>query len=356
MQIRHSVIGLALTLTLAPTLIWAQTSCAEILYAPIIVQKNAIRTEAEVSKKTLNFMNLLGSGNTTSLRQEDKYVVSEPTVDRALKGLADQHGPNFQLRDQKQDGRKNVTDTQYALPFKWINSDGKSGSGKIRFRKYFDTDSSVALGQAPLVPAAIVKDRQFVEFKIDHPLYDQVVIKPRMVVMDTDVKMMKSQKMFSQNKKQILERTLQLNPKVPAEVVGQFFEIFSDVYAEPVSELPLFAQTTYVRDSYSLLLKSLKGESVEIQLTVDREIMAKDSRTQKVISAYRPEDVVVELKVPLAYSKLTIEDLAQVPGLDDVVQLKKLLEMNHERLYAKGSGKLSTFKKAQKDLLEFVGD
>jgi len=334
-----------LSISLLPSLGLSQESCARIFFPNITLTKDFMRTEAPLSVKILQFMDLLGSGNTTSLRQEDKYVVSPEAVDQALANLAEAHGSQFQLRDQKQEGRKNVTVTQYALPFKWKDASGKTIAAKIRFRKYFDTDASAVLGEAAGKPADFVKDRQFVEFKIDHPSYPQVVIKPRIVVLDSDVELMQNRVKFLKHKKAILERTLEINPKTAPEVVEQFFTIFSDVYAESVDQLPLFAKTAYVRDSYSLMLKDQTGTPVEIQLTVDREVKVLDSRSQKVVSAYRPEDVVVELKVPLAYSQLSPENLAQVPGLGDVVTLKKDLEANHVSLYQIGSGKLSTFKK-----------
>jgi hypothetical protein len=177
-----------------------------------------------------------------------------------------------------------------------------------------------------------------------------------MMVFDKDILLLQGRESFSKNREAILARTLQLNPNVPSATIIHFFDVFTDVHTIGASKLPMFAKTTYVRDSYSLLLMDLKGKSVEIQLTIDHEINVQDSGTQKVITAYRPEDVVVELKVPLAYAKLTAENLAQVPGLIEVVQLKKDLQENHIlSLYRLGSGKLSTFRKALEQT-ELVGD
>jgi hypothetical protein len=347
MRFRDLLVGIILSLSLLPSWGWSQRACVEMFSPSAVVGKNSIAADGELAQKILQFMDLLGAGNTTSLRQEDKYVVSAETVDRVLGTLIQQHGTQFQLRDQKQEGRKNVTVTQYALPFKWKDAQGKNIAAKIRFRKYFDTDSSVALGQAAGRPADIVKERQFVEFKIDHPQFPQVVIKPRMLMLDADAETIQNQKEFLKNKEAILARTLEINPKTSPEVVGQFFEILSIVFSEPIEKLPLLAKTAYVRDSYSLMLKDLEGKPVEVQLTVDREINVLDSRTQQVVSAYRPEDIVVELKVPLAYSALTPQVLQQVPGLSDVLSLKEDLQKNHVQLYTEGSGKLSTFKKAR---------
>jgi hypothetical protein len=332
--------------SLAPSLGWAQKACAQLFRSALVVSEDAMQADKKMADKIMHFLELLGVGNTTSLRQEDKYVVTAQTVENNLNFLAHAHGEKFQLRDQKTEGRKNVTVTQYALPIKWKNAEGKNIAAKIRFRKYYDTDANLPLGQAEGRPADIVRDRQFVEFKIDHPDYGQVVVKPRMVVLDTDVDLLQSQTHFLKNKKAVLKRTLALNPRTPPKVIRLFFDIFADMYTENIAVLPQFAKTAYVRDSYSLMLKDRNDKSVEIQLTVDREVKVLDSRTQQVVSAYRPEDVVVELKTPLAYSQLTAENQAQVPGLNDVVTLKADLEKNHVDLYQLGSGKLSTFKKA----------
>jgi hypothetical protein len=102
--------------------------------------------------------------------------VAQTAVDHALKTLSEKYGPNFQLRDQKLPGRKNVTVTQYAVPITFKGPNGNTLSSKIRFRKYYDAAEATPLSKAKLHPADIVKDRQFVEFKIDHPEYQQVVI------------------------------------------------------------------------------------------------------------------------------------------------------------------------------------
>jgi hypothetical protein len=345
MKTKNLLASLLLILSLAPALSWSQTKCEQIFATE--VQPSKIQANEVLSNKILQFMDLLGAGNTTSLRQEDKYVVAPAVVNQVLQDLAGNHGSQFQLRDKKNPGRKNVTLTQYALPIKLKIPGEKKISAKIRFRKYFDTDATFALGKAEMHPADIVKDRQFVEFKIDHPVYGNVVIKPRMIMLDSDATLLENKDTFNKNKTTILARTLEINPKTDPKVVQQFFSIFTDIYAENIPQLPKYAKTAYVRDSYSLMLKDRHDKTVEIQLTIDQEINVENSRTGEVIRAYRPEDVVVELKVPLNYAALTPANLQEVPGLKDVVQLKNILSQNHIQSYAPGSGKLSTFSHAQ---------
>lgn len=351
MAMRFLALGLTTLLISFSSLSWGQERCAGVFYSSLRIEQGEVRADAELSKDVLKFMDVLGTGSTTSLRQESKFVVSESVVTEQLRALDLNYGANFQLRDQRVEGRKNVTVTQYAFPFK-IKSGKKDLSAKIRFRKYFDTSDKMPLGQDALQAANFVKDRQFVEFKIDHPKFDQVVIKPRMIVLDSDVAMLHRKADFEAHRAEILERTVALpaNSKTPRAVIEQFMEVFGNFYAKGPETLPLFAQTVYVRDSYSVMLKNQNGEPVEIQMTIDREIGMTDNRSGKKTSAYRTEDIVVELKIPLAYAGLTAKNFAEVPGLNDIAALKNSLKSAHIKLYKEGSGKLSTFRKTLEDL------
>lgn len=331
----------------------AQERCSSLFLSELQITRTEIRVDAQLGHAILNYMHILGKAKSsaTALRQETKFVVSEKVVAEQLDQLAVRFGDLFQLRDQRAEGTKNVTVTDYAVPFRIPVPKGEL-SAKLRARKYLVTSNKVRLGRAKLIRADFVKDRQFVELKIDHPEYGQVVLKPRMVVLDHDVQMMMDKVAFEANRQEILERTLNLssNVKVDPAVIRQFFEILSIFYSKGPSQLPMFAQTAYVRDSYSVALKNRNGDPVEVQLTVDREIHVTDSSTGKKTSAYRVDDIVVEVKIPLEYSGLTKENLADVPGLADVVALKNSLENAHIDLYKKGSGKLSTFRRTLRDL------
>lgn len=324
----------------------AQNRCSRVHFK-MEIGLGEVRADQRLSNLILGFGDVLGTGSTTSLRQEDKFVVRRDSVDGVLARLSQDHPRDFQLRDQKNPGQKNVTVTQYALPVKFFAPNGRLISAKIRFRKYYETSESVPLGDAPMTPVGFVRDRQFVEFKIDHPEYNQVVLKPRMIVLDSDVALIQKRETYRAHASEIMKRVIQMNPKTDPAVIRRFFEIFSEFYGGTARDLPFFAETTYVRDSYSLMLKDLQGKSVEIQLTVDREVKVIDSRDQHSISAYAPSDVVVELKIPLAYAQLRPQDLAQVPGLAQVLELKKELEVAHQAQFQLGAGKLSTFQRVR---------
>lgn len=328
----------------------AQIVCQKIHSAHVSLAGRQTIADKELSENIFDFMGLLGNGSTTSLRQEDKYVVSNGRIDQLISELEINHGQDFQLRDEKIDGYKNVTVTQYANPITVTTDSGKKVSAKIRFRRYFQAEENIPLSQGKMRPAPISENKEFVEFKIDHPTLRQVVIKPRILMNSEDAQMLRDRDLFLKNKMSLIRRAIAMNPKVNRAVILQFFRALGDFYSDVAINLPLFAKTSYVRDSYSLMLKSNLGEKVEIQLTVDREVQVTDSLNGQKIQAYRPSDAVVELKVPVAYAKLTDADVQKVPGLAAVAQLKKELEGSHLKdHYRIGTGKLSTSRRLMTD-------
>jgi hypothetical protein len=160
MAMRSLALGLTVLFLSFSSLSWGQERCSDIFYSSLRIQQGEVRADAELSKDILKFMDVLGAGSTTSLRQESKFVVSEAVVSEQLRLLDLQYGSSFQLRDQRQEGRKNVTVTQYAFPFK-IKSGKKDLSAKIRFRKYFDTSDQLPLGQDALQPAVAFRQPYF---------------------------------------------------------------------------------------------------------------------------------------------------------------------------------------------------
>jgi hypothetical protein len=311
----------------------AQVSCGDIFYG----EARALL----LSENSLKFMDLVDSTSTTALRQEDKYVVSQNRIQGLLENLAKSYGRQFQLRDEKLPGQKNVTVTQYSDPIRIEVPGKKALSAKLRFRKYFSADAQTPLAKAELYPSNATKDRQFVELKIDHPLYPKVVIKPRMLVLDSDVSLIQKRDQFLRFENESRGRIQSLNPKLSPETIEQFFTVFKLM----PSEIPMFAKTAYVRDSYVLNIENPAGKPIEVQITVDQEVQVKDSKTGKSISAYTPQEAVAEVKVPLSRAALSPQDLAEVPGLAAVVELKQALTEGHIDRFAPGAGKLSTFRR-----------
>jgi hypothetical protein len=65
---------------------------------------------------------------------------------------------------------------------------------------------------------------------------------------------------------------------------------------------------------------------------------------------------VVEIKVPLAQAALSPEILAQIPGLQSVVDLKAQLGQGHIPAFTPGAGKLSTFRRVKELSDDLIDD
>ncbi|MES2857509.1 MAG: hypothetical protein V4692_16680 [Bdellovibrionota bacterium] len=391
----------------------AKSSCAD-----TVIKPTAIVASTRLRDLILMFENLMGSGSTTSLRREDKIVVNQTAIDEQL-GAMTEYAQNhetakFRLRDQKLPGQKNITSTIYFTPIRmkmtaremgekmieareitreqlerWL-LEKKQGivnvespqleelkakvvdtilSGKVRLRKYFSTDSSAPLGSAEMHPSGGTDGYQYLEFKIDHPLFKQSVVKPRVLIPDADALTLQDATTYAANRSEYARRWVDLNSNsktprsVTEAVVENYLAVFDDLYRSGMEKLPQFAKTEYVRDSYSLFLyrdgedpADLRVKPLEIQFTVDQEIKVIDSRSGHSISAYSAEDVVVEIKVPVRLAKLDAKAVAEYPGLAFVAQIKAELEAQHNMNFVKGSGKLSTFRRLLIKLFPDLGD
>jgi hypothetical protein len=312
---------------------------------------------ARVAQAVSEFEHLLGAGNTTSLRKEDKYVVKEQVAAAMVSDLSASEPTHFILRDKKLEGQKNVTVTDYARPLNIELENGKRISGKIRFRKYYSTSDKQPLGSAPLQSAAVTEGKQFLEAKIDHPDHVGVVIKPRILISDEDAAIAQSRELFLKNREALGQRWKAANPKADPRLIDNFVELFARIYETETGNLPGFAKTSYVRDSYSLMVQGADpaARPIEIQFTLDREVNVVDQQSGKVIDAYEKDDVVVEVKIPLSRAALTAEDIKAYPLLARVKEIKAGLSGNHEARFKVGAGKLSTFRRVL-SLMPLVDD
>lgn len=356
-----SFLGLSLLLALASTSQAAANACLQIYshrgapasalnQAPLKITDTSIISDARLNTLIRGFFGLIDSKSTTGLRKETKFVLVETNLNKLLEQVAQEHGQSFQLRDQVKPGMKNVTVTDYSFPLMFrMSPSNKMLASKLRFRKYFEAPRSQIMSLDNLVSSESTKGVTWVELKTDHPEHEAVVIKPRMLMADKDTALIRNKKSFQRNRQQILQRTIDLNPGLERKMIDQFFALFA---ALP-SETPLLATTAYVRESYVIALKDTSNQKVDIQITVDREVNVVDQRpggSKSGISAYEQSEVVVELKIPLAYSGLTLANFASVPGLSKIADLKKILETGHIPSYQ--GGKLATFKRKLKtDLL-----
>ncbi len=297
----------------------------------------------ELTNSLLSFRALLNE-SPTSLRREDKFVVDRDVADTMLTELAAKFGSGLRLRDEVGSNTKNVTATLYSLPVRFKVA-GRSLTAKMRLRKYYSAPANVKLNRETLIDSEITRGFQFLEFKIDHPEQDGVVIKPRLRISDADAEIVQSRRRLLVEAPRLRERWMKGNPKSLPELVDAFLETLVN-YTPAQSEIPRFATTVYQRDSYSLKIDPVDPtkKSVEVQLTLDREIQVVDEVTQVSVNAYSDRDVVVEMKVPLSYSKLSDADKAQYPMLESVAKLKAFLAEKRNPAFKPGAGKLSTFR------------
>ncbi len=311
-----------------------------------------LEADHELAKDVMSFEKALGAGNTTSLRREDKYVINQTIAETLIADLSRLHAGSFSMRDERADGEKNVTVTDYAKPILVKLSNGKQVSAKIRLRKYFTVKDDEDLRAEHLRPSQKTATRQYLEVKIDHPVYDGVVIKPRLLIDDAEVKTLRDPKLFAQERSHLRRHWNGLNPEATHGVVDAFLNTLADLYKQTSTPLQAFAETKYVRDSYSLKIRSTDSSKpdLEVQFTLDRDISVQ-SKIQK-IKAYDNSDVVVEIKVPLAQASLTQNDLADYPALASVRDVKLALSQAHNSAFVPGAGKLSAFRRLVRALVD----
>jgi hypothetical protein len=342
------------SLLLSSVLAWSTPlQCKHVFSEPLLISKDFILADQELSEALLYFNEIIVA-SPTSLRQEDKYVVSEFMVDQALRILEELYPDQFELRDKKTPGFRNVTVTQYALPIK-IPGLRDLLSSKLRFREYFQVAENTPVNVKNLITQDSMHDRQWVEFKTDHPDHEQTVTKPRVVMLKKDIKSIQNMNTLLENREEIIKRTLELkeNAKTDPKIIRHFVNIMMLLYAKgQFEQLPLFAKTVYARDSYVLSLKGKNGENVEVQLTIDRDIKIIENEKHRTVKAYKPGDAVIEVKVPVAYAKLTEKDLENVPGLRDVLDLKNFLHNQNLDGYREGAGKLSTSRRVLRKMAQ----
>ena len=127
--------------------------------------------------------------NTSSLRKEIKYIVTRETAEAVYQELKNYYGDTMSLRDVPAPGMENVTRTLYPAPFAFSITHPETGKkkkikAKLRIRTYY----SRSLGSSDYgerVP--FTGEDRFFEIKIDHMIYEDVVIKHRLLLPDDDI-------------------------------------------------------------------------------------------------------------------------------------------------------------------------
>ncbi len=237
--------------------------------------------------------------STTGNRTEFKRTVKVADLKKALQTLAEK----FELkpRDAIKPGTKNVTVTYYLNVLKF-DYKGQELGVKIRFRKY----GTIAQGLPNTIENVQInpdmKDVSFVEFKIDHPDFENSVLKPRGLQNDSDLAMIGTPE-YLKNFDQILKRAVQKNSKSAdsIEVITKIQNVLKRLHEEGVP-LEKDSRTIYERTSYALPLTDPQTKkSYEIQITMDEGILLYSYPHKVDVDAYKSEEplTVVELKIPV---------------------------------------------------------
>jgi hypothetical protein len=305
--------------------------------------------------------------NVTTLRHELKAVVEDSVASNFLKRvehivgddrLARGARPRVSLRDVPDNvSDAFVTNTDYLPVVHGVDASGKTTfSGVIRIRNYLvvpkessvkSVDSMSKLRYSKLANG----DELFakLEFKIGHPeldaaglLSDQpgVVDKPGITLARRDIDLLlKSPESFEQHRDEILERGLALrltqkngsavavnDPQELKDMIDRIGKVhrseIGNEFNKPVVNIRYkrTARKISFKDP-SRKLPNGEAATFEVQLTVDEDIRLHDFETGEIVQ-YRPEQRIVELKIPTEYASLSNEELRR-RGLGELADLRE---------------------------------
>jgi hypothetical protein len=324
----------------------------------------------------------------TSLREELKVIVNRTEARDfllRLKKLASKtKGVVFGLRDIPPEGKEFVTDTWYWRSFK--NADKEGGTkfrAVLRARLYDEVLEGVpvsSLGSAkpgvhvpmhpvPLADASADVFRKF-EFKVGHPYeidsemsgqIPGVVDKPGVVLPERDILiLLDSPKSFAENRERIYREGLLLSKRgklVNSPVVlDEMLKRVAELHVQsPEAVGPPVVRIRYKREAWQAMFKTIDPISrieskIPVQITFDREVKLEDftSTTSLIFDdsnfaltrgGEKAPVSVVEFKVPLAYSKLTDEELHAI-GLGGLAEMRNdYLALSSVQSAVRNSGK-----------------
>ena len=237
--------------------------------------------------------------STTGNRTEFKRTVLVEKLHEALERLSKFFA--LKPRDIIKPGTKNVTVTQYLNVLKF-DYKGQELSVKIRFRKYGTIKEGLPNTPENVEIIPDMKDYSFLEFKIDHPDFDNSVLKPRGLQADADINLIGTSEFLKQFA-DIQHRALVKNSKnsEAIETMTKMQNVLKRLHEAGVP-LEKDSRTIYERTSYALPIKDLVGKKeYEIQITMDEGILLYSYPHNKTVDAYKSDKplTVVELKIPV---------------------------------------------------------
>lgn len=283
--------------------------------------------------------------DTTSLRQEVKFAVATNNLKGMIDELQDLFGKSMKNRDKAEDGSINITSTLYLTVAKYQTIHGDEKSAKVRFRKYYTRDVQDIYWKNLKVSDSL-KDKSWLETKVQHSDHDNTVFKPRLICWDRDIRNFVTDRFFD-HKEQLRKRLLDLNPG-QVEEVQNILDFFTTLYSNPRRRVEnLFAKTEYERTSYSIKLPHALDpeQKIDIQITLDENIRLTRLADSEVFRPYSPDETVIEVKIPVAFANMTEADIQQYPGLAQIKSFVAWLTSQHNPKYPINKGKMSKIEK-----------
>ncbi|MNL05235.1 hypothetical protein D3C87_1258190 [compost metagenome] len=291
-------------------------------------------------RSTLSNLQLSVMHDTTGLRAERKFTANGAQYRYAIKKLGRIFGPRLTLRDTPPEGKLNLTETEYVNPYKF-HEKGESGdlfTAKFRVRKYLTYDKATGETQR----AAVTRNKAWMEFKVDHPDYDNVVTKHRVLAPDTVIERLMQGSVSKQERAEILS-VLALDPiNKDTAAVEEFLKLFTSLNPEGAKSI---LDIIYARDAYQIKIPTLSGRPLDIQITVDRSVNFKAPKTSDHLLQYPIGARVIEIKVPVSHANLDQIALLDAP---DLVHIKWLIDYFSDRVmtdFTEDVGKFGHFKK-----------
>lgn len=352
-QIAHWLVVLFLVW---PQLNWAAPTC-EALF-PDQAQEMSLSTAAKLKQRVNDFMarfepqklsdkmvkNLFNAvkdivTDLTSKRVENKVTAATEVVDAAFKRfekkLKDLNIPVV-LRDEKTEGRRNVTYTEYSNPFsatitqlqamgfairpELLDKPNGKINVKLRARSYGTVDSKKSeFSIEDIEFASFTKDRAFVELKFKDPSYEGAAFKPQLYMKKEYIKLFGTPEFllrFEEIKADTLaNRKISSKKTLNEASVTAMLEFIRQAHIEELN-LKVVAINLYERTAKSVLLmynfvadidrdpNIPVTPMVELQITFDQLIALYLTGDKSNLGegtyyrSYSPDETVSEFKTP----------------------------------------------------------
>ncbi len=366
-------------LLLTSNFVFAQNACEDLFRQASIFSEQKLEQlkPVKLSKKQSAPINDLieletSSDSTTGNRSESKYTLTVGAFVQLLlqfKGKIETALPNYKLvvRDPLRDGYKNVTWTGYANRFLAKASSGKDIIVKIRLRKYGHVAESLEITKENFIVLDSLKEISWLELKIENPENESSVVKPRVLIHDSDANLLLSPELSKRDYQEIVERMQVLNKHEDAAVNAKNMEsvrlmvkAIRRIHKEG-SRLEPESETLYERDSYKVpLVNSKTGQTYEVQMTVDKNVTVTDVATQYRSAIYKQAPVsvaVVEFKYQESLRQLMAAGLlVDVAGLQEIQNFDDNVEGYSIRRHEINKGKLGHLRRdIERELQKDIG-